>query len=408
MTSITDTYADPRLRLECSPDEKTLVAAFPSGRERDIVTATTNPVTGGSIYSFGDEAIPAAYATKTYRAYADAIANHATSTYNCIGYDVVDNVVFVNDQTGGMLRQGSTTTTWETQAAVTFSTAKGWPTGVTHTDVKRILRFKNKLYLLAKDTADGVTKLWRASPVSGNTVFTWEGPVISYPEAVSKGIQTALTCDDQYIYLAEYGDPTGGPSAWRSDDGLTWTVCYAKDPNIRHIHAIEADPYNPGHLWMTVGDGVAYPVKRSKDYGATWINCSTIKSAWQAVQISFTKHYVYLAGDSQQGVVAVVNRDNEIPRWVSVGLLKNLPVPAPSALTDTWFNNAYYGIVDPNSGVFYSSANDSSVPGNVAGLFCTLGFGQTPMLLDKFTSIQGAMYIFGGMVWCGKYRRPLL
>lgn len=46
MTNITDTYADPRLRLECSPDEKTLVAAFPSGRERDIVTATTNPVTG--------------------------------------------------------------------------------------------------------------------------------------------------------------------------------------------------------------------------------------------------------------------------------------------------------------------------------------------------------------------------
>jgi len=72
MTNITDTYADPRLRLECSPDEKTLVAAFPSGRERDIVTATTNPVTGGIGFAgYGDKAgVASAYHVEKFRSSA--------------------------------------------------------------------------------------------------------------------------------------------------------------------------------------------------------------------------------------------------------------------------------------------------------------------------------------------------
>jgi len=44
----THTFSDPNLTLQCSTDEKMLAASFPSGRERAIVTAETNPATRGS------------------------------------------------------------------------------------------------------------------------------------------------------------------------------------------------------------------------------------------------------------------------------------------------------------------------------------------------------------------------
>jgi len=43
----THTFANPNLTLQCSTDEKALVASFPSGRERAIVTAEVNDITGG-------------------------------------------------------------------------------------------------------------------------------------------------------------------------------------------------------------------------------------------------------------------------------------------------------------------------------------------------------------------------
>jgi len=43
----THTFANPNLTLQCSTDEKALVASFPSGRERAIVTSEVNDITGG-------------------------------------------------------------------------------------------------------------------------------------------------------------------------------------------------------------------------------------------------------------------------------------------------------------------------------------------------------------------------
>lgn len=53
MTSATNTYASPFLQLQASPDEVDVVVAFPSGMERSLVTATTNPITGGVELSVG-------------------------------------------------------------------------------------------------------------------------------------------------------------------------------------------------------------------------------------------------------------------------------------------------------------------------------------------------------------------
>jgi hypothetical protein len=343
----------------------------------------------------------------TYRGYADAILNHATSTYNYLGADPIDNVVWVNDTTGGVIRQGSTATDWATQAAVTWSTAKGYPTNVTFAACVKMLRFKGKIYMLAKDTSDNLYKVWGADPASGSTAYSWSSPLKAMLSTVATGFHTAFSADDSYLYLAEYGDPTGGPSAWRSSDGVAWELIYGADASLRHIHCIKPDPYNPGHVWMTCGDGIAKPIQKSTDYGLTW-SVITSSPLWQAVQISFTKNRVYLAGDSQQGVVFSVDKKTNTPGFVSVGLLKNIAVPSPAALTDAFYGNAWVGVVDPDTGIFYSSANDSSAGGNTAGIFVTIGHGRQPVLLDKLANINSPVDIFGGMVWIGKYKRPLL
>ena len=47
MADATQTLRSPYLNLECTPDEKTLVAAMPSGREQLLATIATDTVTGG-------------------------------------------------------------------------------------------------------------------------------------------------------------------------------------------------------------------------------------------------------------------------------------------------------------------------------------------------------------------------
>lgn len=53
MTNPSHTFASPFLQLQATPDESTVVAAMPSGREKTLVTSETNPVTGGSVFSGG-------------------------------------------------------------------------------------------------------------------------------------------------------------------------------------------------------------------------------------------------------------------------------------------------------------------------------------------------------------------
>ena len=59
MTNPTHTFASPYLQLQATADESTVVAHMPSGLEKALVTATTNPVTGGVELSAGGSAFKA-------------------------------------------------------------------------------------------------------------------------------------------------------------------------------------------------------------------------------------------------------------------------------------------------------------------------------------------------------------
>jgi len=382
-------------------------------RSDSIVAESANGVQ--SLVDGAGKQVNIGYPALTSAAHYEAsLLNHATQTYNFIGFDQIDGVVWVRDDTNGVLRQGTTNNAWSTTAGVTWSGSRARPTtpnAVLYTGIVKMLRFKASVYLLAKDSVSNITGVYRSPPIVGAGDFAWEAtPVKQLASAGATGFYTVLNADADYLYLAEYGDPTGGPSAWRSADGTTWEQIYTEvgqgTPQ-RHIHAITPDPYNAGHLWMTMGDANApREIMRSVDYGNTW-TLVTANSRYQGVQISFTRSYVYIAGDSQQGIVMTIDRDTNVITWASSGLFKNLPVPKPTALTDEWYYNAWVGVVDPATGEYYCSANDTSAGGNTPGLFCVPTRGAPPVLIEKLAAASLPVDIAGGMLWFGKYRRPL-
>ena len=346
--------------------------------------------------------------------YQASILNHATNSYDFCGYDAVDSTVFIKDTSGGVLRQGTSSDAWEAQANATFTGNKTLPTSpnaVLYTGIAKIIRFKNQLYLLAKDSVTNLYGIYRTDPTPGATAFTWSAPLKQMTSSAATALYTGLDADASYMYLGEYGDPVGGPTVWRSADGDTWTQIYTEiggsGGSQRHMHAIAADPYNAGHVWMTLGDANApRETMRSIDYGTTW-TLVTASSKYQGVQISFSPSWVYIAGDSQRGIAMAVRRSDNAIFWASSGSFKNLPVVAPAAVSDSWYHNAWIGVVDPLTGEYYCSANDSSAGGNTPGVFCVPYPGATPVLIEKPGSIASPIAIAAGFLWFGKYRRKL-
>lgn len=340
--------------------------------------------------------------------------NHATSSYNFLGYDAVADTVYVNDATGGRIIRGTSSDGWQTAAGVTWSSALGasgplsYPADVTYLNVKRIVRFKGYLYLLAMATTGSITGIWRALPTTGNTALEWSALPMHSFASLATGLFTCLEADAEYLYAAEYtAQATFTPKAYRSADGVTWETIIDESviDVVRHFHAIAPDPYNPGHVYITCGDGKAKTLQRSTDYGATWTIIEA-SSQWQAVQISFSERYVYFAGDSQNGVAFRMDRTTLEKRWITPWLFKNIPVTRPAALTDAYYYNAWYGVVDPATGDFYSAVNDVSAGGNIPALFMTRE-GEMPILCLKPSSIETPVMIAGGVLWCGKYRKVL-
>lgn len=370
---------------------------------------TNTPSGGVPELLYGDSKYPVTPPGSTVaKSNQEPFKNHATSSYNFIGFDAVSNTVYVNDTTGGGLRIGTSSDNWQTQGGTTWSNAKGWPTGVTYASVSRLVRFGAYIYLLALDTSDSVRKIWRALPTTGNTALTWSAPLLAYQDINATSLFTSMDADASYIYACEYTQQVSWtPRVYRSADGVTWETVINESVAgvVRHFHCIAADPYNPGHVYLTCGDGIAKTLQRSTDYGATWTVIET-SSVWQAVQISFSQDYVYFAGDSQNGVAYKLDRTTLEKRWITPWLFKNIPVPAIAALGDTFCYNAWYGCIDPTSGDFYSIVNDVSAGGNIYGIFLTRE-GEMPVLVQKTAAIEAPAVIAGGVLWCGKQRKIL-
>ena len=67
----------------------------------------------------------------------------------------------------------------------------------------------------------------------------------------------------------------------------------------RHFHSLDHDPFNPGHLWVTAGDGDGNCAwYRTTDHGETWAQLDKPDTAiYQTLRLTFTEEYVYWAMD---------------------------------------------------------------------------------------------------------------
>ena len=231
----------------------------------------------------------------------------------CIGIDEIDGRIFGRDTSNASVKQSSD---W----GGAWSVSKTTPTDVTAANLARIVRFGSFLYALGRATTGGLTSVYRTAPASGNNLFSWSGILKSFTSG-GTALATSLEASNwgtgtEYLFAAEYGDPVGGPSIYRSADGLTWEQVVGPLASTRHIHAVKADPFNPGHVWATLGDGTPFTIMRSVDSGATWTTAVS-SAVWQGVQISFTQEWVVIAGDSLRGTVLVVDRATNTPYMAS-------------------------------------------------------------------------------------------
>lgn len=372
---------------------------------------------------------------------------------------------------------------WSDDAGATKVTGKSAPVGVTDPlTIPQLVRFGDFLWLTAKDSADSRYKIYRSPiPTSGDFVWT----AVHTMTAGAGGLGTCMDSDGQRLYVGEYGDPTGlRPIVWSIDladanaAGTNWAVRWQAAANTRHIHTVACDPYRPGHVWVTGGDGTGFEVVRSEDYGATWITVHTT-AEYQVVQVSFDENWIYGACDtawttflvwdretytpragaknwhahlnvpggagskvltgaatattntlnaaagtypfttldrgkrvsdtqfriqSESFITAVTNQDGTTGNYGSATLSKNVNNAGATVATvqgDRFYKNAFFGLVDPATGIYYCVANDSSAWGNRFGLFyCDRIGGDLRLLTDEINGGQRLFIVeYGGVRW---------
>jgi hypothetical protein len=322
------------------------------------------------------------------------------------GIDRVDRRLFVEDVTNHYLRESDD---W----GATFSGNRGLPAGVT--SVGKVLRFGPRLFMVGRDPTTGLVGVYSAMPTPLNVPLQWSGPSITIAPPATV-LQTDFNSDSRYLYLGEYGDPKPGPELFRSPDGVHWQMVFASAA-MRHIHAVAGDPYRPGDVWMTVGDGVARSIWRSTSYGAPGSWRAVVKSAaWQSVQISFSRSRIYLASDaSGSSTFFILNRRTLKPALGTRQRFQLIHPPGSPPGTRYLFN-AFFGAVDPSTGVYYCVADDESGSGNPLGgtwqgMFGVRRIGGPVQVLHPGgvgISLNGEVFVGGGRVWSGQWSLPAL
>jgi hypothetical protein len=109
---------------------------------------------------------------------------------------------------------------------------------------------------------------------------------------------TLCATPDECIYGEYRGNSERTPvHIYSSEDGVTWTARHRFD-NVRHVHAVERDPYD-GSLWATTGD-------EDRECGL-W-RCASGSKNWErvvggtqqhrAVQLVFARSAIYFGTDA--------------------------------------------------------------------------------------------------------------
>ena len=112
-----------------------------------------------------------------------------------------------------------------------------------------------------------------------------------------------VTMADGVVYYGEYcANPGGAPvHVWASSDhGANWAPVH-RFTGVRHVHGVFRDPYDRA-LWVTTGDSdAAAGIWRTGDRFETVERVAGGGQQTRAVQLVFTREYVYFGSDAPAG-----------------------------------------------------------------------------------------------------------
>jgi len=319
------------------------------------------------------------------------------SMYLVRGLDRPTHRLFVEDYRQGLLISDD----W----GRSFSEEKEFPPGIR--SVSKVILFRGWIYAAGRSTQTGRVEVYRARPAAADQPLHWQGPKLVLGRGAT-ALGTDIAADGRFLYVGEYGDPKRGPRVYRSANGRDWTTVFGRARHLRHIHGIATDPYRPGHVWMTVGDG-GEALYRSKRHGArgTW-KVVLSSSHWQSVQISFARRGVFLAADNHSDTFFVVNRRTLRARVGTPDYFADIHPPGSPRGT-RYLPNAFFGSVDPGTGAYYAVANDDSeggATGGWQGFFKVPRVGARVRVVDpggRGISMNGEVFIGGGRIWSGQW-----
>jgi len=124
-------------------------------------------------------------------------------------------------------------------------------------------------------------------------------------------LSTGQVCYGEYVPQVERTHPI---AIYRSDDdGRTFAEVHRFEAGqVRHVHFIQQDPYEPG-VWVGTGDlGEECRILRSIDGCETFETVGRGSQAWRAVSLMFRRDAVYWGTDAGRDADREVNR---IYRW---------------------------------------------------------------------------------------------
>lgn len=199
---------------------------------------------------------------------------------------------------------------------------------------------------------------WLAS--LGRTVYTARSGARSWSESRSlppssglRGLLPSSVCvHDGSVYLGEYPlDAAASPRILRSDDyGESWTTV-VELPAVRHVHAIQVDPYT-GDLWVTTGDtDPQCQIGRLVDGALEPVVSGSQR--FRAVELAFTPEAILW------GVDCGYLPSNEILRLDRAELETPDPTPVVVGSVDSSVYEAVTMTVDDTTWVVFSTASEA-------------------------------------------------
>lgn len=232
----------------------------------------------------------------------------------------------------------------------------------------------------------------------GRGKWRWTQVQFLSPGASSMTATTVLGTDGTNVWCGDPGDPVNdksGPSIF-TFDGTKWAQSWLGDNRWRHIHAVIADPYNPGHVYASLGDGtVPYRYLKSTDSGRTWAAFGA-PGVPQGVQLSFDKDWIWVAPDGAAGQPPfVMSRDGARWKFAATNSPRSFAIPGGQP-GYRFSDNAIYGAIDPKTGVYHMNTSGAGGTGGNVGYFVLPKLGGRLELIstDVFNEAsQGQVFI---------------